>query len=184
MSEIIVKKNKIRLQISELKNQLSEDQKAQAADSVFRKIESFPEFKSAKTILMYWSTSDELPTHEFIEKWSKEKQILLPSVVGDDIVIKKHSAKENLKRGNLGIYEPEAEGQYTGKIDLTIVPGVAFDLNKNRLGRGKGYYDRLFNNIETQKWGIGFDFQVVPSVPTNNDDKAMNKVILPTKTIE
>jgi 5-formyltetrahydrofolate cyclo-ligase len=107
MSEIIVKKNKIRLQISELKNQLSEDQKAQAADSVFRKIESFPEFKSAKTILMYWSTSDELPTHEFIEKWSKEKQILLPSVVGDDIVIKKHSAKENLKRGNLAFMNPK-----------------------------------------------------------------------------
>jgi len=184
MKDIVSNKNVIRSQITELRKQLSEDQKAQASDSVFKKIESLPEFKSAKTILMYWSTTDELPTHKFVEKWSAEKVILLPSVVGDDIVIKKYSPKENLKRGNLGIYEPEADGLYTGKIDLTIVPGVAFDLKMNRLGRGKGYYDRFFNDIKTQKWGVGFDFQVVPSLPTNTDDKPMNKVISPTKNIQ
>jgi 5-formyltetrahydrofolate cyclo-ligase len=184
MKDIVLNKNEIRLQIRELKNQLSDNQKGQAADSVFKKIELLPEFKIAKTILMYWSTTDELPTHKFVEKWSVEKEILLPSVVGDDIVIKKYSAKENLKRGNLGIYEPEANSLYTGKIDLTIVPGVAFDLKMNRLGRGKGFYDRFFNDIDTLKWGVGFDFQVVPSVPTNNDDKPMNKVISPTKIIE
>ena len=184
MKDLLSKKNELRLQIRELKKQLSEDQKAQAADSIFKKIESMPEFKSAKTILMYWSTTDELPTHNFVEKWSAEKEILLPSVLGDDIVIKKYSTKENLKQGNLGIYEPEIDGVYSGKIDLTIVPGIAFDLKMNRLGRGKGYYDRFFNDIETQKWGVGFDFQVVPSVPTNKDDKPMNKVISPTKTIE
>ncbi|HZK69662.1 MAG TPA: 5-formyltetrahydrofolate cyclo-ligase [Paludibacter sp.] len=184
MEEIVTNKNEIRQQICELKKQLLKDQKAQAADSVFMKIELLPEFKSAKTILMYWSTTDELPTHKFVGKWSVEKEILLPSVVGDDIVIKKYSAKENLKRGNLGIYEPETDGLYMGKIDLAIVPGVAFDLKRNRLGRGKGYYDRFFNDVETQKWGVGFDFQVVSSVPVNNDDKPMNKVISPTKTIE
>jgi len=184
MKDIISKKNEIRLQIRELKNQLSEDQKAQAADSVFNKIELLPEFKSAKKILMYWSTTDELPTHKYVDKWSAEKEILLPSVVDDDIVIKKYSAKENLKRGNLGIYEPETDGMYLGKIDLAIVPGVAFDLKMNRLGRGKGYYDRFFDDVETQKWGVGFDFQVVSSVPANDDDKPMNKVISPTKTIE
>lgn len=184
MNDIMVNKNKIRLQIRELKNQLSEDQKVQAADSVFKKIESLSEFKLAKTILMYWSTKDELPTHKFVEKWSAEKEILLPSVVDDDIVIKKYSPKENLKRGNLGIYEPETDGLYVGKIDLAIVPGVAFDLKRNRLGRGKGYYDRFFNDVETQKWGVGFDFQVLASVPANNDDKPMNKVISPTKIIE
>lgn len=184
MKDIVSKKNDIRSQIHELKKTLSENQRALAADSVFKKIELLSEFKIAKTILMYWSTADELPTHKFVKKWSAEKEILLPSVVGDDIVLKKYSAKKNLKRGNLGIYEPEADGLYTGKIDLTIVPGVAFDLKMNRLGRGKGYYDRFFNDIETLKWGVGFDFQVVSSVPTNNDDKPMNKVISPTNTIE
>lgn len=184
MENILANKNQIRSQIRELKKQLSEDQKAQAADSVFMKIELLPEFKSAKTILMYWSTADELPTHKFVEKWSVEKAILLPSVVEDDIKIKKYSSKENLKRGNLGIYEPKMNEVFVGKIDLTIVPGVAFDLKKNRLGRGRGYYDRFFNNIETQKCGVAFDFQLLPSVPTNNDDKPMNKVISPTQIIE
>lgn len=184
MENIVANKNQIRSQIRELKNQLSEGQKAQAADLVFNKIELLPEFKSAKKILFYWSTPDELPTHKYVDKWSAEKEILLPSVVDDDIVIKKYSAKENLKKGNLGIYEPEADSLYTGKIDLTIVPGVAFDLKRNRLGRGKGYYDRFFNDMKTQKWGVGFDFQVVPLVPTNTDDKPMNKVISPTKIIE
>ena len=184
MEDIVANKNEIRQQIQELKKQLSEGQKVQAADSVFNKIELLPEFKSAKKILMYWSITDELPTHKFVEKWSAEKEILLPSVVDDDIVIKKYSAKENLKRGNLGIYEPETDGLYVGKIDIAIVPGVAFDLKMNRLGRGKGYYDRFFNDVETQNWGVGYDFQVVSSVPANDDDKPMNKVISPTKTIE
>jgi 5-formyltetrahydrofolate cyclo-ligase len=184
MKDIVSNKNEIRSQIRELKKELSENQKVLAADSVLKKIESLPEFKIAKTILMYWSTADELPTHKFVEKWSAEKEILLPSVVGDDIVLKKYSGKKNLKRGNLGIYEPETNGLYVGKIDLAIIPGIAFDFKRNRLGRGKGYYDRFFNDVETQKWGVGFDFQVISSVPANKDDKPMNKVISPTKTIE
>ncbi len=184
MEGIDSNKNQIRRQINELKKQITAGQKEQAADLVFKKIELLPEFSSAKTILMYWSTADELPTHKFIQKWSVEKVILLPSVVEDDIEIKKYSSKENLKRGKLGIYEPEMDGVYVGKVDLTIVPGVAFDLHKNRLGRGKGYYDRFFNGIETLKWGVCFDLQLLPSVPTNSDDKPMNKVISPTKIIE
>ena len=184
MKDIVSIKNEIRSQICELKKQLSNDMKAEAADSIFKKIEHLPTFKVAKTILMYWSTPDELPTHKYVEKWSTEKVILLPSVLGDEIQIKKYSSKGELKRGNLGIYEPEKDEMYTGKIDLTIVPGIAFDLNKNRLGRGKGYYDRFFNSVEIQKWGVGFDFQVLTSIPINDDDKQMDMVITPTRIIE
>lgn len=71
-----------------MKKQILPEQKQQEAHAVFVKLETLPEFKSAENILLYWSTSDELPTHEIIEKWSVKKQIILPTVVGDKLILK------------------------------------------------------------------------------------------------
>lgn len=183
-TKIITEKNILRQKVRELKSQITEVQKQKDADSVFNKIESLLEFKKAKTILIYWSSSDELPTHAIVEKWSCEKKILLPSVQGDDITIKRYDIKQKMTKGILGIWEPEISENYNGKIDLVIVPGVTFDLKKNRLGRGKGYYDRFLKHTKAPKWGIGFDCQLISSIPTNKQDVRMDKIITPTQIIE
>jgi len=177
-------KNKIRQQVRELKSQIPVIQKQNNADTVFQKIESFPEFQSAKTILIYWSTPGELPTKKMIEKWCSAKEIFLPSVQGDDIILKRYSAQNKLKKGNAGIWEPESADSFVGKIDLVIVPGVAFDRKKNRLGRGKGYYDRFLLNTMALKWGVGFDCQLFNSIPFSSNDIAMDKIITPAHTID
>jgi len=177
-------KNKIRQQVRELKSQITVIQKQNYADTVFQKIESFPEFLSANTILIYWSTPGELPTKKMIEKWCSAKEILLPSVQGDDIIVKRYSSKNKMKQGNAGIWEPESADIFEGSVDLVIVPGVAFDLKKNRLGRGKGYYDRFLLNSKALKWGVGFDFQLLNSIPVSTNDVAMDKIITPTHTID
>jgi 5-formyltetrahydrofolate cyclo-ligase len=177
-------KNKIRKHISELKKVISEAQKQEEANAVFSKIETLPEFKAAKSILLYWSTPDELPTHEAIEKWSGEKQIILPTVVGNDLVLKSYSSGGTMKQGALGIWEPDSSENYTGNIDLVIVPGVAFDSKKKRLGRGKGFYDRFFKNNSSIKIGVGLDFQFLAEVPSTKLDIRMNKVITNSHTIE
>lgn len=181
---VLSEKNQIRQQIQELKLQITEFQKQKEADIVFNQIEKLPEFQNAKTILLYWATRHELPTPAIIKKWSCEKEILLPVVSGDNIIIKRYLSENKMEQGNLGIWEPHTKKTYNGSIDLVIVPGVAFDKNKNRLGRGKGYYDRFLKHIKAEKWGVGFDFQLLSSIPANSADVKMDKIITPNEIIE
>jgi len=177
-------KKEIRSQIQLLKLRLSEEEKNREAQAVFDKIESLPEFQAANSILMYWSTNSELPTHDIIKKWIAQKFIVLPSIAGKKLVLKRFISVDKLVQKSLGIWEPDLTDIFIGKIDLVIVPGVAFDLNKNRLGRGKGYYDRFFKNKKSLKIGIGFDFQLLKSIPTHRFDMKMDKVITMSNTIE
>ena len=120
-----------------------------------------------------------MDTHEFIRKWSREKRILLPVVVGDDLELRLYTGPEDLNPGAYGIEEPTGE-LFTdyADIDFIAVPGVAFDRNGNRLGRGKGYYDRLLPRIPSaHKAGICFPFQLVEEVPAEPFDIRMDEII-------
>ncbi|OIP83170.1 MAG: 5-formyltetrahydrofolate cyclo-ligase [Porphyromonadaceae bacterium CG2_30_38_12] len=176
-------KTKIRRRIRNKKNVLSDMEKSDGSIAVFSKIELLPEFISARNILIYWSLPDELPTHSYILKWSKNKQILLPMVKGEQLLIKPFSSVNELRKSDMGIWEPEAQREYLKQIDLVIVPGVAFDRKRNRLGRGKGYYDRYFNNKKVTKIGVCYDFQLLENIPADSYDIKMDKVITPNYNI-
>lgn len=142
-------------------------------------LEAHPAFGAAKTILLYHSLKDEVNTHEFIKKWSHDKRILLPVVVGDDLELRLYTGPEDLKLGAYGIDEPTGTlfTDYAA-IDLIAVPGVAFDRKGNRLGRGKGYYDRLLPRIPSAyKIGICFPYQLVEEVPAEPFDIRMDEII-------
>ena len=105
--------------------------------------------------------------------------IALPVVVGDDLELRLYTGPEDLKPGAYGIEEPTGE-LFTdyADIDFIVVPGVAFDRNGNRLGRGKGYYDRLLPRIPSaHKAGICFPFQLVEEVPAEPFDIRMDEII-------
>jgi len=79
-----------------------------------------------------------------------------------------------------GILEPKNGLAYTSiNIDLGIIPGMAFDLQGNRLGRGKGYYDKLLKVLNLETIGVCFSFQLVDKVPSDTFDIAMDSVIYP-----
>ena len=86
-----------------------------------------------------------------------------------------------MKEGEqFGILEPVGEiFEAYNLIDLMIIPGVAFDTSLHRMGRGRGFYDRLLSVAETVKIGICFDFQLVERVPVEEFDVPMNNVITP-----
>ena len=182
--DVAARKTELRKEIADLKKQISTEQKQQEARSVFSKVETLYEFKSAENILLYWSTSDELPTHEIIEKWSHRKQIILPTVVGDKLILKSYMPGQNMKKGVLGIWEPDTVDNFTENIDLMIIPGIAFDSDKNRLGRGKAFYDRFLANKHLVKIGVGFDLQLLSHIPSEKSDIKMDKVITASHFIE
>lgn len=153
--------------------------KLQSAN-ILAALEAHPAFRAANTVLLYHSLNDEVDTHAFIRKWSNKKRILLPVVVGDDLELRIYTGPENMSICNIyGIEEPTGE-TFTdyAAIDFIVVPGVAFDTKGNRLGRGKGYYDRLLPRIPTAyKAGICFPFQLVEEIPAEPFDVRMDIII-------
>lgn len=151
----------------------------QQSAEILAALEAHPAFRAADTVLLYHSLKDEVDTHEFIRKWSRLKRILLPVVVGDDLELRVYTGPEDLAIGAYGIEEPTGAcfTDYAA-IGFIAVPGVAFDRNGNRLGRGKGYYDRLLPRIPAAyKAGICFPYQLVEEVPAEPFDIRMDEII-------
>lgn len=172
------RKQDLRKTISERKKQLTENRSIALSKKIFFQLESLSAFQSAKVILLYHSLKDEVRTHDFIEKWKEEKTILLPIVDGDNLKLKIYKNSSDLMIGAYGIEEPNGSifSDYE-KIDLAIVPGISFDAQGNRLGRGKGYYDRLLPDVKAYKIGICFAFQVSEEIPTEPHDSKMDLII-------
>lgn len=177
-------KKEIRKHIKVQRLALDENRKYADANIVFSKLEETKEFKNSQNILFYYSLPDELPTLEFLKKWSSTKNIYLPRVNGENLEILAYNDSK-LSIGSFNIEEPIGnEIIEPHSIDLIIVPAVAFDFNKNRLGRGKGFYDRLLSQATNAiKIGVGYDFQIFETIPTEPHDIPMDIVISPNHVI-
>lgn len=170
-------KKELRQYIRTLKRRYSAEELMMASQVVLEQLENDELFLDAERVMLYASLPDEVQTHAFIEKWRRRKVIILPTVVGDDIIPVALADDTLFLEGDFHIMEPQ-NNPYEGDVDLIVVPGMAFDRNGNRLGRGKGYYDRFLAKYpEVARIGICFDFQVVDSVPTDDFDIVMHKVL-------
>lgn len=170
-------KKELRANIKALKKQHTKEQLLEQSVAILSKLENDDDFKKARIVMIYSALPDEVQTRAFLEKWRHEKKIILPTVVGDDIIPVELAADTTFAVGDFNILEPQNE-PYTGGYDLIVVPGVAFDRNGNRIGRGRGYYDRfLCKHLNVRRIGICFDFQLVDEVPTEPNDIKMDKVI-------
>jgi 5-formyltetrahydrofolate cyclo-ligase len=172
-----MEKKELRALIKALKKQHTKEQLLEQSEQILAKLEQHPDFVKAERVMLYSALPDEVQTQSFLEKWHLRKTIILPTVVGDDIIPVEYGADTGFAVGDFNILEPQNE-PYTGGFDLIVVPGVAFDRNGNRLGRGKGYYDRfLCHHLDVKRIGICFDFQLVEEVPTEPLDIKMDEVI-------
>lgn len=170
-------KNEIRNAIKLLKKQHSKEELRVQSEAIMYKLEQHPDFIKAHDIMLYSALPDEVQTQDFIAKWRFQKRIILPTVVGDDIIPVELTPETGFAVGEFNILEPQNEA-YTGNYDLIIVPGVAFDKNGHRLGRGRGYYDRfLCKYPNVKRIGLCFDFQMVTEVPIDQHDIIMNEII-------
>jgi len=121
----------------------------------------------------------EVFTHDFVKHYSKSKTIILPVVDDNRLRLVPFEGEQFLRRNALmNLYEPQgSDYRFPEKIDLAIVPGVAFDRNNHRIGRGKGYYDRLLPQLDTYNIGVCFDFQLLDAIPYDENDVIMNEVV-------
>lgn len=171
-------KRACRALVSSLKAQMTEAEKSAQSESVWSRVENLESFLSARTILLYSSLPDELDTSAFIARWASSKKILLPVVEGENLVLKEY-VPGRTEPGYRGIMEPDSSlpAINPSEVDLAIIPGVAFDATGGRLGRGKGFYDRLLPSLGCPTIGVCWACQLVPAVPADPHDIKVGAVI-------
>ena len=140
-----------------------------------------PRIIDSRTILAYSALPDEVPTQALLDLLVKQgKTVILPRVISDtDMELRCYTGRHDLQLGAYGILEPTGE-LFTvyDTIDVAIVPGMAFDAEGYRLGRGKGYYDRFLARVPyLYKIGLCFSWQMVDKVPHDKHDIVMDEVI-------
>lgn len=178
MCSIDEKKQVLRNHIAWKKKGFSLSVLEERSEKILRKVELLPEFAHSKCLFLYYSMPDEVATHTFVKKWSDTKEIYLPVIEEGEMRLRLYSRDNRFKTGAFNIMEPQGNlcVDYN-VIGLAIVPGVAFDRQGFRLGRGKGYYDRVLPLLTCAKAGICFDFQITENVPADEWDVPMDYVI-------
>ena len=171
-------KDDIRDRVKARKSLLSQAEKAFAAKCVFDRLEQSAAFLLAENILLYHSLPDELSTREFLDKWSGRKHFFLPRVNGVNLDILPYD-RSHMALGAFHIEEPQGDDTADiNSIELIVVPAIAYDKRGNRVGRGKGYYDRLLQSTAATKIGVGYDFQLISEdIPVEPHDVAVDIVI-------
>jgi 5-formyltetrahydrofolate cyclo-ligase len=155
------------------------EQRREAALSLLRRVTESDLWKQAHNLLLFASLPDEIDTAPLLKAATTQgKQVWLPRVEGNDLVLCSY-ASEWVRPGAFHIMEPTAEAplltDYT-LLDLALIPGIAFTPTNARLGRGRGYYDRLLPRLACPKIGLCYDFQVVDEIPTDPWDVCLDDV--------
>lgn len=178
MANIYKEKDIIRQEISLKKKKYTYEELYSRSMEVLDIVEITSVFQDARSIFIYNALEGEVQTYDFIRKWEDRKKFYLPVVVGEDIVFRSCSSSVSFTQSPLGIMEPVGE-DFTDyhKIDLIILPGVAFDRDKNRMGRGKGFYDRFLPQVKAPKMGICFEFQLLDKIPVDRNDIKMDYIV-------
>ncbi len=148
-----------------------------AIKQIHHKILTFEPVKKSKKIFTYISTGWEVDTYNLIKIFKKQgKKIYAPVIKENEILPGKIDNLKDLKKGKFGIMEPvEIVEDYV--YDIILIPGVGFDRNLNRLGRGKGYFDRFLKKTKGLRIGVCFEIQIVDFIPVDKNDIKMDVII-------
>lgn len=142
-------------------------------------------YKSAKSLFIYVSFGNEVRTYGVIMNAKKTgKKVYIPKIVGGEMKAVECDLK-CLMPNKFGVMEPSTYNIADAKnIDICITPGVVFDCDKNRIGYGRGYYDRFFDKYpDIYKIGLAYDIQVVKEIETQPHDIKMDKIITEKRII-
>ena len=182
----IEEKHGIRERILTLLRKQKEADKLQKSLIILKKLFALEAFDNAKTVLFYASFDGEVETFEMMAQAKKmKKSVALPIILMREekiIPVLIDNFVEEIEIGPYGIQQPRYDHDKMLNIqgiDAVIIPGVAYDKKKYRLGRGKGFYDRFLNDLskETPTIGLGFDFQVIDDIPHEEHDVPVDYVI-------
>lgn len=164
---------------------MTEEQRQNKSSKIISRIKELEEFSRARCIMVYVSKSDEVDTTGLIEDMLRSgKRVVVPVVDRnkEEIVPCEITSLNELHPRTFGVMEPKPEDARIvnlNEIDLAIVPGRAFDKDCNRLGRGKGYFDRFLKKLggRIKIIGVAFSEQLFDSIPVSERDVNVDVVV-------
>ena len=192
MEEIDVAKIQIREEIATIISTLSESDIAIKVRSIEDRLFEFANFLESKIALLYVSGDNEVQTKNIIKRaYSYNKIVVLPAFDPKTLemeLMKVDKFSQELKPGPRGVPEPKADYCKIvpiNRIDIAIIPGIAFDEKGGRIGTGRGYYDRLIPKlaITTRKVALTLEEQIIPQVPMESHDKHVDIIITDKRII-
>jgi 5-formyltetrahydrofolate cyclo-ligase len=168
-------------------NRRHQQDKDHLSREICGRLAALSEYAQAATVMFYLDIRDEVRTRHFLPTaWQQGKQIVVPYCVGERLDLFRLESLDELAVGTFGILEPKPQLRNRtdrkvdlSAVDLIVVPGLAFDRQGGRLGRGQGYYDKLLHlaRPDTALVALAFECQLLPSIPMLPHDVYMDKVV-------
>ena len=187
-TDLQIKKDKIRKEILAKRNILSDKDINKKSDLIIKNLASYIE--NVQNIMIFMDMKTEVKITKLLELYSK-KNFFISKITNSknrEMKINKYN-KNELILHKFGYYESSSNDFYDEEIlDVVIVPAVAFDSKKNRIGFGGGYYDTFLEKVRKKNnkalfIGVCYDFQIIDSVPTEKHDVTLDFVVSESKII-
>jgi 5-formyltetrahydrofolate cyclo-ligase len=184
-------KSTLRSHVKKSLKKITPDRLHAKSGRIHKRLLALKSYKQTELVLLYMATDREVQTVYLIESALADgRTVYVPRITGKELCFHLiNEARKSLKPNSYGIPEPDAElpslawDTLTARASIIIVPGLAFDRQKNRLGRGKGYYDRFLNTLKKHTArtctliGICFSEQLYSALPFDRNDVPMDLVI-------
>ncbi|MCH9632180.1 MAG: hypothetical protein S4CHLAM6_05100 [Chlamydiae bacterium] len=177
----MLNKKELRKKFSSIVEQMPKDRRLQASEKAFQRLTLLA--KEARTVASFAPFGSEIDIWSFNKEMIKSKKLLLPKVSGKDLSFYNVNHLSELAPSQWGILEPSSikcSPVKVDEIDLFLVPGLAYDKQGQRLGKGKGFYDRFISlHSPKEAIGVGFLEQLFEgSLPVELHDQPLEKVLL------
>jgi 5-formyltetrahydrofolate cyclo-ligase len=193
-SELVEKmrltKAALRAEVFGRLKKVTPEQRADWSREIQSRLFALPEFQKAQWVHFYIAVGHEVETPAMIEAAIREgKKVAVPVIRPRRAMIlsELRDPERELVVGPLGVPQPKPSfirPVPTARMDLFLLPGVAFDTNGRRLGRGAGYYDRLLHAVRRPLWALAFENQIVPAVPVSKNDIRVGRIITESRLID
>jgi 5-formyltetrahydrofolate cyclo-ligase len=183
-------KSMLRSQAKARLEQMTADERAVASRLARELLTRQTRWQEARTILFFAPLPEELDVWPLLnEALAANKSVALPRYdkqTSQYLACEVRHPERDLRPGQFGILEPNgACPQFVlNRLDFILVPGLAFDLRGARLGRGKGYYDRLLPAVRGVTCGVAFEQQIFRELPAASHDIHVSCILTPTRWIE
>ena len=179
----------LRRQVRERLKAMTPTQRAALSERARGRLQAQPVWQRARSVLFFAPLAEEVDLWPLLaEALADRKAVGLPRFSPEEgryIACQIRDLAQDIVTGRYEIREPAKECPVLPfKLDLLLVPGVAFDLHGRRLGRGQGFYDQLLAMMSGVTCGVAFDEQIIGTVPVEPHDVHLNCILTPTRWVE
>ncbi len=186
INPIQIEKQTLRKSIRELRRAMPAQEKIRADNAITQAVCALREIQKAHVVSLYISLPDEVatyPVRSFL--LGLGKTVAVPKVEKGNLEFYTITGDSDLEPGVFGLMEPKTSCPLvdTKGVDVFLIPGLAFDRNGNRLGWGKGYYDRALSSTKAIKIGLAYACQIVSGVPVTQEDRSMDCIVTESEII-